>query len=80
MTDTRGSAGEAKIRGTRGRVLSLLREGKWTVDDLAARLGLTDNAVRFHLDALERAGTVEKGALRRSGGDLSASRHLLDLL
>ena len=68
MTDTRGSGGQAKIRGTRGRVLSLLREGKWTVDDLAARLGLTDNAVRFHLDALERAGTVEKGALRRSGG------------
>jgi len=68
MTDTRRPAGQAKITGTRGRVLSLLREGKWTVDDLAARLGLTDNAVRFHLEALERAGTVEKGALRRSGG------------
>jgi predicted ArsR family transcriptional regulator len=51
--------------GTRARILTLLREGTWTVDDLADRLGLTDNAVRFHLDALERAGTVEKGGVRR---------------
>ena len=49
-------------------MLALLREDEWTVDDLAARLGVTDNAVRFHLDALERAGTVEKGPLRRRGG------------
>jgi predicted ArsR family transcriptional regulator len=68
MTDTRRSGDQAKISGTRGRLLALLREGEWTVDDLAARLGLTDNAVRFHLDALERAGTVEKRARRRSGG------------
>lgn len=67
MTETVRPADKAKARGTRGQVLALLREGVWTVDDLAARLGLTDNAVRFHLDALEKAGTVEKGALRRSG-------------
>ncbi|HEY4735294.1 MAG TPA: helix-turn-helix domain-containing protein [Gemmatimonadaceae bacterium] len=65
MTDKERSADQA--RGTRGRLLALLREGEWTVDDLAARLDLTDNAVRFHLDALERVGTVKKGALRRSG-------------
>jgi predicted ArsR family transcriptional regulator len=53
---------------TRGRLLALLREGKWTVDDLATRLGLTDNAVRFHLATLESAGTVRKeGVLRRQG-------------
>jgi|SRR4051794_16692357 predicted ArsR family transcriptional regulator len=52
---------------TRGRLLALLREGSWTVDDLADHLALTDNAVRFHLDALEKAGTVEKSGIRRLG-------------
>ena len=52
---------------TRGRLLALLREGSWTVDDLADQLGLTDNAVRFHLDALENAGAVEKSGVRRLG-------------
>ena len=52
---------------TRGRLLTLLREGSWTVDDLADHLGLTDNAVRFHLDALEKAGAVEKSGVRRLG-------------
>lgn len=51
---------------TRGRLLALLREGAWTVDDLASRLGLTDNAVRFHLASLERDGSVRKdGSLRK---------------
>ena len=68
MTDINRRAVTDQTKGTRGRLLALLREGERTVDDLAARLGLTDNAVRFHLDALERAGTVEKGSLRRSGG------------
>lgn len=63
--ERRGGAPEAK--GTRGRILALLREGDWTVDGLADRLGLTDNAVRFHLDALERARTVGKKARRHSG-------------
>lgn len=52
---------------TRARLLALLRENSWTVDDLAERLGLTDNAVRFHLDALEAAGSVEKNGVRRAG-------------
>jgi predicted ArsR family transcriptional regulator len=68
MTDTRRPGDQPQTKGTRGRLLTLLRDGQWTVDDLAGRLGLTDNAVRFHLDALERAGTVEKGSLKRSGG------------
>ena len=68
MTDISRRATTAQNKGTRARLLALLREGEWTVDDLAARLGLTDNAVRFHLDTLERSGTVEKSALRRSGG------------
>src|SRR5437763_7206968 len=60
-TRTQSSPAEA----TRGRVLSLLREGAWTVDDLAARLDLTDNAVRFHLSALEQDGSVIKQGVRR---------------
>jgi predicted ArsR family transcriptional regulator len=63
---------------TRGRLLALLREGKWTVDDLATRLGLTDNAVRFHLATLESAGTVRKeGVLRRKGAGKPADIYAL---
>jgi predicted ArsR family transcriptional regulator len=59
---------------TRGRLLTLLREGAWTVDDLASRLGLTGNAVRFHLGALEREGAVAKaGVLRGSGAGQPAN-------
>ncbi|HEY1952747.1 MAG TPA: helix-turn-helix domain-containing protein [Gemmatimonadaceae bacterium] len=68
MTDKRRPLTGARADGTRSRVLALLREGAWTVDDLAARLTLTDNAVRFHLDALERDGVVLKEGLRRTGG------------
>jgi predicted ArsR family transcriptional regulator len=63
---------------TRGRVLALLREGKWTVDDLARRLELTDNAVRFHLSALESTGTVRKeGVLKRQGAGKPADLYTL---
>jgi len=67
MTDIRGRSSKPRNDGTRARVLALLREGAWTVDDLASRLGLTDNAVRFHLDALERAGTVQREGVRKMG-------------
>ena len=68
MTDTPRRAEKGQIKGTRARMLALLREGVWTVDDLAERLELTDNAVRFHIDALDRAGTVQKQGVRRSAG------------
>lgn len=64
MTPTERQNSEA----TRGRLLALLREGTWTVDDLAARLGLTDNAVRFHLTDLERQGTVARAGVKRHSG------------
>src|SRR5256885_16629441 len=57
----------ARAERTRGRLLAALREGSWTVDDLADRLGLTDNAVRFHLEPLEQAGTIEKNGVRPPG-------------
>jgi predicted ArsR family transcriptional regulator len=68
MTDMKRQSAGSRADGTRARILALLRESAWTVDDLAARLGVTDNAVRFHLDALEREGTAAKEGLRRTGG------------
>src|SRR5437764_4119252 len=50
---------------TRGRIVLLLRGASSTVNDLAAALGLTDNAVRSHLTALERDGLVRPSGTRR---------------
>jgi predicted ArsR family transcriptional regulator len=52
----------------RGQVVELLRRGSRTVDELAQALGLTDNAVRAQLAALERDGLVEQRGLRRGVG------------
>ena len=54
------------LETTRGRVVALLRQGDMTVDELAAALGLTDNAVRAHLVTLERDSLVQPG--ERRGG------------
>jgi predicted ArsR family transcriptional regulator len=48
------------MESTRGRVLDLLRTKEQTVNDLAAALRLTDNAVRGHLLRLERDGLVHQ--------------------
>lgn len=55
------------FESTRGRVLDLLRHGVATVEALAAELGLTDNAVRVHLAALERDGLVRETGVQRGG-------------
>jgi predicted ArsR family transcriptional regulator len=49
---------------TRGRIILLLRRGSQSVNELAAALGLTDNAVRTHLDRLERDGLVRPSGKR----------------
>ncbi|HEV7838832.1 MAG TPA: ArsR family transcriptional regulator [Gemmatimonadaceae bacterium] len=60
------SSASGNPAASRARLLRLLREGAWTVEDLAGSLELTDNAVRFHLAALEREGSVRKeGILRK---------------
>jgi predicted ArsR family transcriptional regulator len=46
------------LESTRGRILALLRAESRTVNELAAALNLTDNAVRAHLGSLERDGLV----------------------
>src|SRR5687767_2919892 len=53
---------------TKGRILAILRRGATTVDELAARLGLTDNAVRAHMGALQRDGVVHQRGVRPTGG------------
>ena len=53
---------------TKGRLLALLRRGSRTVDELADSLGITDNAVRLHVAALERDGIVEQRGVRPTGG------------
>ena len=52
---------------TRGRVVALLRRGERSVEEIAAALGLTDNAVRAQLATLERDGVVRPVGIRRDG-------------
>lgn len=59
---------ERFLATTRGRVISLLRRSEGTVNELAAALDLTDNAVRAHLASLERDGLVEQRGVRRGVG------------
>jgi predicted ArsR family transcriptional regulator len=52
-------------KGTRGRIIDLLRRSSLTANELAVRLGLTHNAVRGHLAALEREGFIREAGSRR---------------
>ena len=57
--------GQNFFESTRGRIVSLLRRGIDTVEELSRLLGLTDNAVRAHLETLARDGLVERRGIRR---------------
>jgi len=61
---------------TRGRIVTRLQRSELTADDLATQLGLTANAVRAHLTAMERDGIV-----RRVGTRAGTTRpaHLFEL-
>jgi predicted ArsR family transcriptional regulator len=52
-------------KGTRGRIINLLRRSPLTANELALRLGLTHNAVRGHLGALQHEGFIREGGPRR---------------
>jgi predicted ArsR family transcriptional regulator len=56
------------LETTRGQIVALLRRAERTVEELAQALGLTDNAVRAHLTALERDGLVKAIGVRRGTG------------
>ena len=49
---------------TRGRIVALLQKGELTVDEIAARLQLTPNAVRAQMTAMERDGVVRRTGRR----------------
>jgi predicted ArsR family transcriptional regulator len=51
---------------TRGQIVTLLRGAPCTVEELAGKLNLTDNAVRAHLATLERDGLVRQSGVRRA--------------
>ena len=53
------------FESTRGQIVTSLRAAPCTVDELAKKLDLTDNAVRAHLLTLERDGLVRQTGLRR---------------
>jgi predicted ArsR family transcriptional regulator len=60
---------ERQIGGAaRGRIIALLRRGASTVEDLATELGVTDNAVRAHLQLLEREGLIGATGSRQGPG------------
>jgi len=50
---------------TRGRIVNLLRGTTKTVNELAAELKLTDNAVRAHLVSLERDALIRQSGIQR---------------
>jgi predicted ArsR family transcriptional regulator len=56
------------FESTKGRILGLLRRGSRTIDEMAAVLGVTDNAIRIHVAALERDGVVHQRGVRSTGG------------
>jgi len=62
---------ERLLASTRGQIIALLRRSGRTVNELADELGLTDNAVRSHLAALERDGLVKQ---ERSRGQRSVGK------
>lgn len=53
------------FESTRGQIVNILRGAPSTVDELAQKLELTDNAVRAHLLTLERDGLVRQTGVRR---------------
>jgi predicted ArsR family transcriptional regulator len=58
--------GSSALKGTREQIVALLRRKALTTKEIAAQLGLTHNAVRSHLTALQRDGIVRQGSMRPS--------------
>lgn len=71
----------AALPTARISVLDCVRRGQQTVNALAEALGITDNAVRLQLSALERDGLLRRRGVRRSGkaGQPAAEYELTEL-
>lgn len=52
------------LEASRGRIVELLRRGCDTVERIASELGVTPNAVRAQLAAMERDGLVQRAGTR----------------
>jgi predicted ArsR family transcriptional regulator len=61
---------------TRGRIAELLRAEPLTVDEIAAKLRLTGNAVRAHMATLEADGLVRRAGQRTTASKPSATYEL----
>ncbi|MDB4915566.1 MAG: regulatory protein ArsR [Gemmatimonadetes bacterium] len=60
---------EQQVGGaTRGRIIALIRRGMSTIEELAAELGVTDNAVRAQIQTLEDADLVASVGTRQGAG------------
>src|SRR4029453_8890895 len=64
---------ERLLNSTRGQILALLRGESRTINELAAALNLTDNAVRAHLISLERDDLIQRQGRRPGVGKPHAS-------
>ena len=52
------------LDSSRGRIVTLLRGGGLTADDIASKLGLTRSAIRAQITGMERDGVVRRGGQR----------------
>ena len=59
---------EQPTSGSRARIVAMLRRREHTVDELAAELGVSGNAVRQQLTQLQRDGFAEATGIRRLPG------------
>ena len=55
---------EQLLDSSRGRIVTLLRRGALTADDIASELGVTRSAIRAHITAMERDGVVRRAGQR----------------
>src|SRR5688500_15958295 len=59
--------GPSSPKGTREQIVTMLRRFSLTANEIAARLGLTHNAVRGHLAALQHEGLIREGGSKPTG-------------
>jgi DeoR family transcriptional regulator, suf operon transcriptional repressor len=52
------------LDSSRGRIVTLLRGGGLTADDIASRLGVTRSAIRAQITGMERDGVVRRAGQR----------------
>jgi predicted ArsR family transcriptional regulator len=52
------------LDSSRGRIVTLLRGGPLTADDIASKLGLTRSAIRAQITGMERDGVVQRAGQR----------------